>query len=287
MKVLYPLFDVGMELEFFLIKRGATETKVLNARELAKKRLGFSIDQRDGSGMIMLDDNQTSIRTDGTCFELQVFQKHAPGKMPTIPWDKVRNVKALFGSNVAEDLVRWPFVKAGDNAPYSKSKIVFDNPGGVYGSGKEIINAYSGERHWGKKEDEKLVDFRTAGLHLHFSLSSLAIPGKYDHHSIAHESEMIMGSFKHTCELVKLADIAFDAVFAESRLGCLDDSSKMRQEKYQKRGDYRVYCGRTETGLKTLEYRQLDCSMYQPHKLNEFLVFFNALAMRYISEEIN
>ncbi len=281
MKAMFPLFEVGLELEYFI----HNYKQILNAQEVIAKELGFSIDQR-GEGQVKVRDGLI-IRTDGTVVEIQMFRPHQFGRVPTIPWEDINKIPWLqkYGRGF------WPCVCEGDKdvfhatwngSGYDACPVTFLNPGQIYGSGKEIINAYTGVRRYGKKDGDKEVTTRTAGLHLHFSIISRAL-GEYQPDVKTKEfNDKVMGSFVHTNELIKLADKAFKAVFVESTNDTLSKKSQQRIDKFQTWGDYRVKRD-TITGNPSLEYRQPDASMDSESRLNQFVIIFNHLAVEYVN----
>jgi hypothetical protein len=284
MKAKFPLFEVGLELEYFIHKN----QKILNAQDVVAKELGFSIDQR-GEGLIKVNDELT-IRTDGTCVELQMFRPYQFGRVPTIPWGEINKIPWL---NKFERGT-WPFLQDGakgvffgkyiaNKGEYEQIPVAFLNPGKVFGSGKEIINAYTNERKWGKKEGDKDVTTRTAGLHLHFSVISRSLCEPQPAAETKKFNATIFDSFIHTNELIKLADKAFKSVFIDSHNGGgLSKLSQQRIDKFQTWGDYRVKRG-TVTGNPTLEYRQPDASMESESRLQQFATIFNHLAVEYVN----
>jgi hypothetical protein len=168
--------------------------------------------------------------------------------------------------------------------------IVFVEPGKTYGSGKIIINAYTGDERCGKKKGgANDVTERTAGLHLHFSLSK-------DYHGNAPEdwvkktNDLIFGRAgregnKHASALVKILDSIYEALFVkDSSIMPFTDSSKRRVDRYQTLGDYRIKHSNTNTDQPTLEYRQLDSSMvcYQWGVVQRLIDTFQYDALQYL-----
>ncbi len=279
MKIKSPIWEVGYELEYFLIKNHL----LLNAKEEMVDWLGFSIDQNhNNQGKLVLGDGFT-LRTDGTAMEIQYFQSHQYGQIKA-PWEKLNKV------NMPHQRYLKAYVKEGEKSNvYNGPKWKFDRPGKTYSSGKLLVNAYTGEtKTQDKKEEANDVSLRTAGLHLHFSICSRAMEGRSHGTETVRVKEMNKELFnssksRHHCnELVKLADSCYKYVFVDSHTWSLSDSSKKRTELYQILGDYRVKHD-TESGNPTLEYRQLDGEMMSESKLKEFLSLFQHMSATYIA----
>ena len=291
-----PLFDVGFELEFFLTK----ESSVYYASSVLEEALGFSIDQnKNMAGALALGGSSYGrgtgyvLRTDGTAAELQWFEPYNCGTLPPKEaWAKrLADLKVISGYKHTFE----PYLKAGEGSPMFPygvdHPIVFVNPGKTYGSGKIIINAYTGEERYGKKKDGvDDVTERTAGLHLHFSLNK--------HHrqyepgdQVKQINDLIFGRAgregnKHTSALVKILDSIYEELFVKDRsILPFRDSSKRRVDRYQTLGDYRIKHCDTSTDQPTLEYRQLDSfmSVYQWGVVQRLIDTFQYEALKYLN----
>lgn len=267
---LLHLFDVGIELEFFLVREGT----VYNASKIMEDILGFSINQNyDNAGGLDLG-SRSVLRTDGTACELQLSpypycEYTIGGKFKLI--DKVKPL-----ANYVKCFL--PFLKQGELL--NGAKTVFDSAGPIFSSGKPMRNAYTSKITIPDKKEGGEVSIRTAGLHLHFSLSSAAI---FDH--VRHkfnETVLSEGGTTHSDRLIKQLDSLYNDSIAPNN-GAL---SKLRCEQYQKLGDYRIKYD-TITKNPTFEYRQLDACLYHtPKKLGQFITAFQVCALEDLNKRL-
>lgn len=277
MKIKQPPFEVGFELEWFIHKG----RDVLMARDVLKEELGFSIDQnRQDAGCLDLGGGY-KLRTDGTVVELQWFAPYQFGHIPESldMFSRVNRINVLskFGRSFS------PVLQEGDDRLIYYEKTHFKDPGKTFSSMKIIRNAYTGEENDGvKKEGDKDVTTRTAGLHLHFSICGRSLS-----ETIAGQGEAelefnkaVFGSRKHTDELIKIADGVYHDIFENSHCWNFSEASKARVDLYQKLGNYRVKFN-TITKNPTLEYRQLDSTM-TGSRLSQFVSTFQIEAARYL-----
>lgn len=272
------IFDIGIEQEFFLSK---THGVIYNASKLLEDSLGFSIDQnRHDSGEIKIDNN-LSLRTDGTCAELQYF-------LPAYQFTK-SSVEAMWNifnkTKIVQDIGRcfFPYVENGDKGLYRPPGAMyhFDSVGDVYASNKTIRNAYTGLVYDGKKPEEgKKVTFRTAGIHVHFSLSNGV--GYFGHPAKSREEVnqvlFLRNDYTHTDAIIKLFDECYDYCYGKYQ----DNLVTLREKNYQPRGHYRLKFD-TKTKNPTIEYRQLAAN--QGYNLFEFISHCQKAAYDYLRKE--
>ena len=262
-------FDVGFELEFFLTRLKGNKTIVYNAAKVLEQELGFSIDQNTNAHCGINMDCGISLHTDGTPCELQCFyptlKKEGVLGIDVIQ-DTINKIRAISGYIPCFS----PFLESSD-------KVIFYDPGRVYGSGKILANAYNDIRRNGdKKERIEKVTKRTAGLHLHFSTTQRAL--KYQHR--------IFNQYDYSVsnELIKILDRIYQSLFVFNKDYDFTAASKQRVAQYQTLGDYRIRSGtQTETGRHTLEYRQLDADMVKDwDRVQKFITIFQQEAEAYL-----
>ncbi len=280
-----PIWNVGLEYEFFIGKKGLQGTTVdylYNAQEVLKERLGFSIDQR-GSGSIQLGNGYV-LQTDGTAVEIKWFGGYNSTTIPTHEaiWRAIKGVKALEGF----DLAAVPCLTHGGTSPWRYGcTIEFSEPGKTYASSKEIIDAYTGKVEFQEKKDElEHVKLRTAGLHLHFSLHGCHEESSADK-NIFRTHLTRPEQFLHTHNLIKIADGIYNAYFTRAMGAYESPESIRRREVYQHLGLYRIRMPRENIGnLHTIEYRQLDASQYTGTA--KFIETFQYESMKYLRDNI-
>ena len=236
--------SLGIELEMFATKRINEKQIVYNATEEVKNIFGFSINPNFTTNFLHL--NNLKIVTDGTVFEFQ--------KLFIDYYDINLNVD-IFRRDL-ESLFKNSFLNKYHMSPIAFFKngryIVFDSSNNVYSSGKMMYNAYTGtHRYEEKKEGDKLVDFRTTGLHLHFEFTNPV-------------------EDLNTNNIVKTLDKIYEDYFPN------DISPVMQErEKYIIRGDYRLKY--QSNGITTLEYRRLAPGfLFDKNKLETFLYLADA-----------
>lgn len=286
-----PIFDVGLEWEFLTTITGSgVPPAVQNASKLAERRLGFSIDQNNhAAGQLRLGDDLT-LRTDGTAFEAQWFNGCNQGQI--ISWERVQT--KLSNLELLKGLYRetLDYAKAGETRDIWNRPFTFVEPGNAYSSRKELINAYTNvARYSEKKEEPRAVTERTAGFHLHFSVSthsnnSAALQKELREFLFTRGGNVPDGNFNTaaTSELVKLADAVYQELYGPNS-GRMSENSKKRVARFQTLGDYRIRRHGTEGGQPTLEYRQLGMTMYG-HRTQEFINTFQYEALRYLRAEL-
>jgi hypothetical protein len=257
MKFKIPMFDVGLEIEFFLTQNST----VFNASKEMKDRLGFSIDQNEaGSGRLVLG-NGFVLRTDNTAAELQWYLDHNQGALPSqeMIWDRINELPVLNGFCK----IFRPILHEGDKGLTDRPTIFKDAGERHADDVKKIHNAYTGESRYQDKKEGGVVTYRTAGLHLHFSPSAY-----FSDADAARLNSLIFNPSQKedgtTCAsaLVQLLDRIYTGMFVDHRqFGCMfGNDNNERVKKYQKLGDYRIKHFH-QSGKQTLEYRQLDSSM--------------------------
>lgn len=230
-------FEVGIEQEFFLSPKHHYWT-ILNARKEMERKIGICIDQNiNDSGVIKINQN-CDIVTDGTAMEYRGFfprrwNNEGFNHIPQTIKEQIKGLKFLEDYRIHDEysLVESP-------------AYTFNEPNNVFASEKTCYNAYTGESFLQeKKEDDKAVTLRTAGLHIHFSFLGNCVDGIIDQNNRTHSDA-----------LVRIFDEIFKIFFY------LDNCDKKRIEVYQKYGTYRIRDSKsTQTGKPTLEYRQLSC----------------------------
>lgn len=278
----------AFELEFFLTKPSKPWI-ILNANKEMTERLGFCIDQNDPNNGHLNLGNGYDLVTDGTAAELRWFQEHNAGNLPVDTY-----YKPIHALKVLEGLQHtwWPFYEVGRAGHVYGKKTVFDSPGNVFSSAKELRNAYTGQGRYSAKKEEANVTVRTAGLHLHFSVNPRAIMDRYTFKNLKLDlNRFIFGDTRHTDELVKILDSIYRATIVNSHETCFTRESQERVDRYQTLGDYRIRSGNmTKTGLQTLEYRQLDA--YQANAgtlriVQTLIDIFQYRAKEYLDSVIN
>jgi hypothetical protein len=288
MNLHFPIFDVGVEIEFFLFENTKEGDIVYNASKVLKDILGFSIDQNayaqtgHESGSLRLNDNLI-LKTDGTVCEAQMlfptYHFREP-KSTAFIRDEFERIKHLPLLKKYQKTC-YPFLRVGDKNVLGMQAIVFDSPGNVFSSWKEMRNAYTEKSYYpDKKEKQELVSFRTAGGHLHFSFTCDYIT-RDDQKKL---NDMFFSGYKHTDHLVKEFDKIYDVLVAPFT----NKAEKERINCYAERGEYRIKRG-TITGNPTLEYRFLSASLFD-HYPALVLNFINACqlaAQRYVEKVIN
>jgi hypothetical protein len=290
MKIKLPVWDVGFELEIFLTND--TGTQIYNASKLLERDLGFSIDQnKTDAGHLRLNDGYV-LRTDGTPIELQWFRLYNRGTLPT-DWASV-----LHSIQVLKPYQRsfTPYFKAGDVEDLGagrNERVTFVEAGQAFASSKALYNAYTGEFTYpDKKKEGLLTTERTAGLHLHFSLSQFGFSGS-DSHAKNIEDQRKLNDLlfppgmdpegrRHTNALIQILDDIYKEMFGPNSGNYFSKASQQRLDRWQKLGNYRIKSD-TETGLSTLEYRELDASMMGDHaRLQKFVDIFQYQALLYL-----
>lgn len=278
-KLILPLFDVGIEWEFLVSNRGYSGPLIIeNASKVMAERLGFSIDQNQRNGGRLHIEEGLSLRTDGTAMEGHWF-------VPSNEGDRIVNVdsmeRQMYSIAQQHNLqpLRTDHVKEGESYGIAPRRIQFRNPGTRFSSQKQIANAYTNETRWVDKKDEsQRVTERTAGTHLHFSVSTHSRNSAASKKAV---NELLFGSSReHTNALVKLLDSQWNDVYGPNS-EAFDASAKRRVERYQTLGDYRVKTCGNETEQYTLEYRQLGCTSFG-HRLPFFIRTFQYEALQYI-----
>lgn len=278
-KVLFRdrLFDVGYELELFLTSAGSSgPINVWHAATEMKRRLGFDIDQNHyAAGSLRLCPGWT-LRTDGTPIELQLFDSSDPA-FPIDVMERLAAVEALKGLTLLDT----PLIREGRPVTGTTSPIHFIEPGPTYSSEKLMRNAYTG-KDWRseKKDDPTTVTMRTAGLHIHWSVATL---GGSTADQAALSKAIFAPDHRLTDGLIKVMDGVYTAQFGTA----LSPESRERVADYQPLGDYRIKDSGTESGLSTLEYRQLDASMARdPKELNRFVTSVQRESVKYLREAL-
>lgn len=282
------LFDVGIEIEFFLT-RGAT---VFNAKKVLTEALGFSIDQNiHDTGALRLS-NDWSLRTDGTACEAHLFTPHNSQHHQSLKWrlgllgpramnaqpyvrDRLKAIKLISGY----DHCYVPYLKG--EQMLNGRPITFDSPGNVFSSGKVMRDAHNARTLPApdKKERENdAVSMRTAGLHLHFSLSSDKV---YDPIRKAF-NQQLFGGYRRTDRLIQ----QLDSIYEVDILPHEGRASRLRREQYQPLGRYRVKYD-TISGNPTFEYRQLDSSLIDHmEKVVAFVDRFQEVAREDLAQQL-
>ncbi len=278
------LFVIGAELEFFIVKIIDGALHVENADRFAYRRLGFSISQNHyHGGKIIFKDNkyshQNSLVTDGTAFELHVLRHNINDFCYYLKENLFDHISRILRLDTDHTVVLSPYLN-------NKGNVVFKDAGIVYCSEKECRNAYSGETFIVEKKDSsEKVTTRTAGLHFHFSFINDSFKLKYKQNV----NNFVFGEnrkgTKHSDYLVQ----QFDKIYNDLNL-CSSELSKKRRDEYQTLGIYRIRSGNlTQSGNPTLEYRQLDASMWSTwdnkEKIKEFLKRCENIAYDYLLEQ--
>lgn len=271
-------FDIGIEHEFFLVRYNQNAPATLfNASKEMEKILGFSINQNDQfAGQLVLAGNSSGgqfvLRTDGTAMELQAFfswyASHYKADFHGLMFDNLNKIKFL------NDYTRsfTPFAEV--NKGWT-----FDSPGNPYGSYKTLRDAYIKQVIASQKKDDpdKPLSFRTAGIHVHFSLADWM--GE-ERQKALNTLIFNRNDYSHTDELIKRFDIIYEELSNQTSFQSQD--IKLRSEKYQKKGVYRMKFN-TITGNPTLEYRQL--ASCEGHILNEFIYLCQREGAKYLKEK--
>ena len=276
-----PIWDVGFELEVFLTDG---KSGVYNANKVMTDRLGFSIDQNSSMTGEIKPCKDYTLKTDGTPIELQWFREYNGGSLDA-EWVKtLQAIKPLNGLTLSTV----PYLKTGDDQSLAyKVPVHFIDPGTIYASGKTIYNAYTGGfTYSAKKEGPTKVTIRTAGLHLHFSISKKLFEKaeKFDDKLFGEKGKYGAMNNKTTDLLVRTLD---DIYTNTIRSGAYFSSqARLRENFYQTLGNYRIKCD-TITGLRTIEYRQLpaDIARDMP-RLQKFIDVFQYVSLPIIRKVV-
>ena len=240
--------SIGIETELFLTRCDGIKTTVFNASKELEKLLGFNINPvgfwADKKAFLQISDNST-LTTDGTPVEYATHWECSNSPHVTEYYLKkhLDEINKVNSSLLRGYTIDWGcFAKA-------SNFVIFDSPNNIYATQKLMRNAYTGQEFTvDKKEENKAVTVRTAGLHLHFELKN------HDIHSP-----------RITDEIIKLIDTIYYSYYAMGE----ESYARSQRDLSQIKGNYRIK--EHNRRLKTLEYRQLIPSMLKNNQLFGFL----------------
>lgn len=264
-------FDIGIEREFF-ISSPQRYHSILNAKEEMRKLFGFSIDQNDGYSGIPIG-NWYDLVTDGTALELRGFFRTSDLCSSSGYGQFIKGFYKDSLSKIGLLEKYWihfnSLISTADRSPFPS--YTFDNPNNVFCSEKEVHCAYTGKSwHQEKKDEDKKVTTRTAGLHVHFSFAETF--KQYDEILFKKGNEHLIYG------LVKLWDKLYKQFFH------LTEEDRERIDQYQPFGIFRIKNRYTKSGLHTIEYRQ-PSSPQLDRNFNSFLTLCQISAYNYLVEK--
>lgn len=247
--------SIGFEVELFLTKKGVNhETIVYNAHKELNNILGFSINPNiygESSFLKMDSVFNSTLTTDGTPVEFAAYRTFGENAFDSFLLNSFIDDELKLIDRISKHLLK-DFTLSWDCYKSSiPNLVIFDSPGNVFASEKEVYNAYTGDKFLQqKKEENKLVTVRTTGLHLHFEF----------------KDETIIENQSQTDLIVR----ELDKILYNYYKPFLGFGYTEREKEFQKKGLYRIK--KQLNGIKTLEYRQLTPKMLNNKQVMGFIL---------------